>query len=312
MDPPRPSSTSLAAAKARLATLESVFEGRQAVRLAHHAPPGLTVDTYAGHLLLTAYRDFPDDELRKIAKTWLEALGHAGHPAQGATLKYRPDNLSHHQPEPAPTTVLGPAPPARWLCREYDWQLSVGFEDAGFATGVFLDAAEARRAVRELTEGCDVLNLFSYTGAFSIAAARGGARSVIEVDTAKKWLTWAQDNQQANAVTCVRQRRNDAVSFIQRVKEPSYDLIICDPPSYANPKKGPRFTIESGYKLMSQPFVHALRDSGRLLAMCNQAQTTARQFRRWLPRELRFERWIELPADFSGADYLKIALLVKS
>lgn len=307
----RPSQPTPRTAIDHLGTLSEVFSQRQAVRLAHHTPPGLTVDTYAGHLLLTAYAPFPENHLHHIAQTWLHALADARLPAIGATLRSRPDNLSHHQPDPAPQTLIPPAPPPRWLVSEYHWQFNVGFEDAGFATGLFLDAAIARLLVHDIAADRDVLNLFSYTGPFSIAAARGGAKSIIEVDTSKKWLDWAKLNQQTNHLTTIRQRRNDAVSFIQRQDKDSFDLIICDPPSYANPKNGPRFTIEQGYKLMAPAFRRALRPGGQLIAMCNHAQTDPRQFRRWLPRELRFDRWIALPPDFANADYLKIALLSK-
>ncbi len=303
--------TARQAARSRILARQRLFEHRQAVRLTHRRPAGVTIDTYAGHLLLTDYAGLAEDTLRQIAQDHLDALADAGLPALSATAKRRPDNLSHTKADPAPIALLGNAPPPRFAVREFDWQHEVGFEAAGFATGLFLDAAEARLWVHQHAADRDVLNLFSYTGAFSIAAATGGAGRVIEVDTARKWLDWAKANQQLNDVTTVRQRRNDAVAFLQRHDPAGYDLLICDPPSYANPKKGKRFRIDHGYKLMAPHLTRVLRPGGHLLAMCNHAQTTAIQFRKWLPRELKFIRWIPIPPDFEGADHLKIACLTK-
>lgn len=289
--------------------LSDCYRDRDAVRLSHHEHvPGVTVDDYAGWWLVTDYRASDGgcgmaDVIRR-----LRASG-AAEP-RGIVLKRRPDDLSRRAGEHAVERLFGQRPPDRWPVHEHGMTFEVSFTEAGFATGLFLDMAEGRRWVRDHADGADVLNLFSYTGAISIAAALGGARSVIEVDTARKWLTWAQRHQQLNGVTVVRQRRNDAVSFVQRADDAAFDLVICDPPSFAtNGRK--RFTVEPGYRLMAKHLSRVLRPGGWLLACCNRAQTDRSTFRRWLPRQLIFEQWIDPPTDFPGAEYFKAAVLSK-
>lgn len=289
-----------------------VYAEREAVRVSHHeALRGLTIDDYGGWVLLTDYGGHDRNTLTRVAEATLAGLREAGRAAHGAVCKARPDDLSKHARDAGVELLAGEVPPERFAITERGVRYEISFTDAGFGTGLFLDMAEGRRWVREHAQGQEVLNLFSYTGAFSVAAALGGAARVIEVDTGKKWLTWAQRNQQLNGVDVVRQRRNDAVSFLQRQDTASFDLIISDPPSFANPKRGKRFVIEEGYRLMSPHLARVLRGGGWVLACCNHAQTDRRVFRRWLPKALTLVDWIEPPADYPGADYLKVAVLHK-
>jgi 23S rRNA (cytosine1962-C5)-methyltransferase len=288
---------------------------RDAIRLSHHdAINGVTIDNYGGWLLLTDYRGQPGD-LMPLAGAVINELAKLGRTIGGAVARSRPDNLSHaRNPTSDSLTLLaGDPPPTSWNVRERGMVFEVSFTEAGFSTGLFLDMVDGRQWVRDHATGRDVLNLFSFTGPFSIAAAMAEARSVIEVDTSGKWLGWSQRNQQHNGVTdgTIRQRRNDAVAFVSRAEAEAFDLIICDPPSYARPKRGKRFTIREGYRDMARHFVRCLRPGGQLLACCNHAQTDRKQFRKWIPRELTVTDWLPMPPDFAGADYLKIAVAEK-
>ncbi len=301
-----------------------LFTSRSAVRLSHHElAPQLTIDDYAGYLLLTDYGQADRrDPLTRLAEGVLDALRKADLPARGAVVKRRPDDLHRHAGEDTPQLLVGDAPPDRFEVTEGPAVFVVSFTDAGFGTGLFLDMAPGRKFVHEQARDRRVLNLFSYTGPFSIVAALGGAASVIEVDTSRKWLDWARANQRRNhlAYGHVRQRPDDAIKVLARQKNASFDMIVCDPPAYANPRprkgrKPRRFTIEQGYKAMAADFARVLAPGGLLVACCNHAQTSARTFRGWLPGSLKFEHWIEPGADFlpgPGADYLKIAVCAKA
>jgi len=290
---------------------------RQAVRLSHHDwLDGLTVDDYAGHLLLTDYRGCDDRALTDLAARALDALHEANLPAHGAVVKRRPDDLAHRgtSTEREPTLLIGEAPPKTFTILERDMRFEISFTEGGFATGLFLDMAGGRQAVRDWCARADdpnhlrVLNLFSYTGAFSIAAAIGGAGSIIEVDTSRKWLAWSQRNQEHNGLwgtRIIRQRCDDAVKCLAKQPDDVFDLILCDPPSYANPKRGRRFRVEDGYRDMAGHFERVLAPGGALLACCNHARITEKQFRGWLPRGLRTVKRVEPEGDFAGAAYLK-------
>jgi 23S rRNA (cytosine1962-C5)-methyltransferase len=306
-------------------TLEArlpLFDDRQAVRLSHHELlSGLTIDDYAGHLLLTDYRGHDRERLTDLAERLLAALNKLGLPAIGATMKRRPDDLAHEGVHTDSDGVLlaGDPPPDAFTVNERGMIFEISFTEGGFATGLFLDMVEGRQAVHNVCRRAHandkrlhVLNLFSYTGPFSIAATSGGAAEVIEVDTSTKWLGWAQRNQKHNdlwGIGVIRQRADDAVKFLSKQEDESFDLIVCDPPSYANPKRGDRFTVEAGYRRMSRYFERVLPRGGWLLACCNHAQTTMDEFRRWLPPRFELEKRIDPPPDFPGAGYLKALLL---
>lgn len=110
-------------------------------------------------------------------------------------------------------------------------------------TGLFLDHRTTRARVRGEAEGRRVLNLFAYTGSFSVYAADGGARSTTTVDLSATYLDWARENFALNEVTRDRERhqliRADARRFLEEGAEQGrrWDLIIVDPPSFSNSKR---------------------------------------------------------------------------
>lgn len=306
-----------------LARRQSLLVERDAVRLSHHDwLAGVTVDDYAGHLLFTDYRGHEDRELADLARRVLAALRERDLPARGAVVKRRPDDLAHRGTfaDRAPTPLAGDPIPETFTIIERGMRFEISFTEGGFATGLFLDMAGGRRAVRdwcarrEQPAQVRVLNLFSYTGGFSIAAAIGGAGSILEVDASRKWLGWSQRNQQHNGLWgtgVIRQRCEDAVKYLARQPDRGYDLILCDPPSYAHPKRGRRFRVEDGYRAMADHLQRVLAPGGAVLACCNHAQTPEKRFREWLPRALHVVKRIEPEADFDGADYLKALWLAR-
>ena len=234
----------------------------------------------------------------------------------GAVKKFRPGNLSHagsesFSQESALALLLGELPPERFVIREFDLRFLVSFH-AGFSTGLFLDIKHARQCVRRLAKpGDQVLNLFSYTGGFSIAAAKAGAARVIEVDSSAHWLNWAKENQTLNAVAAVRQRREDAVKFLHKQKPESFDLIICDPPTYSSQKSGARFNVEKGFVDMLDDFQRVLRPGGHLLASTNFRGLSRRDFFQLFAGRMKSVEEIRISDDFAGDDYLKIGLFRK-
>jgi len=293
------------------------FEHYGAFRLCHdEIAPRLAIDYYAGYLLCTYYQNFAPERLHQIATDFEYALRQAGLPFFGAVKKFRPENLSHVVDDKRseiyhPVALIGELPPPRFTIKENDLQFAVSFHE-GFSTGLFLDIKYARQLVRQMSRpGEEVLNLFSYTGGFSIAAARAGAGRVIEVDTGAKWLGWARENQQLNAVTVVRQRREDAVQFLHKQKDAAFDWIICDPPAYSTQKSGPRFTVEKSYQTMLADFSRVLRPQGRLLACTNHRGLTRKKFFGLFASKFMLVQEIPISEDFAGDDYLKIGLFKK-
>lgn len=107
----------------------------------------------------------------------------------------------------------------------------------GQKTGFFLDQRENRRKVAALAKGKRVLNAFSYTGAFSVCAALGGAREVVSIEASETALNTSQHNFEINGLDPHRYQfvREDVFEFLRRTKE-AYDLIVLDPPAFAKAK----------------------------------------------------------------------------
>lgn len=123
----------------------------------------------------------------------------------------------------------------------------------GQKTGFFLDQRENRRMTRTLASGKRVLNLFSYSGAFGIYAASGGAAAVTNVDVSAKAIELARENHSLNGVEgdfVVA----DAFQYVRQHRE-RYDLLVCDPPAFAK-SRGEVDRAARGYKDVN---LHALR-----------------------------------------------------
>ncbi len=107
-------------------------------------------------------------------------------------------------------------------------------------TGLFLDHRITRQWVKRDALNKRVLNLFSYTGSFSVYAAAGDALIVTTVDMSNTYLQWAEKNMQLNGFKSGKKYqylREDILEWIPTVSPSSYDLIILDPPTFSNSKK---------------------------------------------------------------------------
>ena len=112
-------------------------------------------------------------------------------------------------------------------------------------TGLFFDHRPLRSLVRQTAAGMSVLNLFCYTGSFSVYAAEGKARRVESVDLSNTYLSWARDNMTLNGFADEKKyvfTKSDVTAFLQRKQAERadgtnrYDRIILDPPTFSNSK----------------------------------------------------------------------------
>ncbi len=105
-------------------------------------------------------------------------------------------------------------------------------------TGLYLDHAVTRDLVKDHALGRHVLNLFCYTGSFTIAAAAGGAGETLSVDLSNTYLSWFQDNLKINGLSGPMHRmlREDALAFLESPPKGTgkFHMIILDPPTFSN------------------------------------------------------------------------------
>jgi 23S rRNA (cytosine1962-C5)-methyltransferase len=238
---------------------------------------GLIIDRYGDYAVLNVSEDEARSRAGEIAATLLR-LG-----ARGVYLKMRVRadlrRLSATELAP-PEPIAGEAAPPRFLVREHDMAIGVELSE-GLSSGLFLDQRDNRRRVRELAGGARVLNLFSYTGSFGVAAALGGARRVVNVDLSGRALARARDNFEANGLdpNAHAFEQTDAVEFLKRAKKASFELVILDPPSFSSQAEGGAFRVDKQLGMLAEQAFRALSPGGSLLAVTNHRKTQQSRLR---------------------------------
>lgn len=138
----------------------------------------------------------------------------------------------------------------------------------GQKTGFFLDQRDAREYVRQISQNKEVLNLFCYTGAFSVYAAAGGASSVVSVDDSRDAVEMAKAHFEQNAFSGEHAfLKEDAFDFCARMQqqEKSFDLIICDPPAFAKSREKIKTALQA-YTRINAACLRLLKEGGVLVA----------------------------------------------
>jgi 23S rRNA (cytosine1962-C5)-methyltransferase len=139
-------------------------------------------------------------------------------------------------------------------------------------TGLFLDHRITRSLVGELSRGKRMLNLFSYTGSFSVYAAAGNALSVTSVDLSKTYLAWGERNMQLNfpELTTHHCIHDDVKRYLKDIVESSVDLIVMDPPTFSNSKRMEDFLdVQKDHVELINDCMRALTDNGILFFSTN-------------------------------------------
>jgi len=298
--------------------------GLTACRLLHDRADGiegLVVEKLADVLVLQRHEGrlrLSEGELRGLAECLRRRVE-----ARAVYVKHFVRDRSRAEAEVAerhrdPRPWLGePVEPERIVC-EYGLRFIVRPYD-GFSVGLFLEHRDNRQRVRRLAAGRRVLNAFSYTGAFSVAAAVGGAASVASVDISKRYLAWSRDNFAANALDASAHRFycSDIFDFYRRAHRQGlrYDLIVLDPPSFARLRRPKRtFVLADRLEELVAEAVTLLEPGGVVLLASNHRGIGVNKLRAALENgagryRCRVLEIPELPVDFAGdPDYAKTVI----
>ena len=225
---------------------------------------GLTVDRFDRWLVvqftslaLFESRDFLVGRL--VALTGAEGVffrGEKGIPSQEG-LKVE-DGLAHGTAPEGPIEIL-----------ENDLTYRVDLA-TGQKTGFYLDQRDNRRAVAAYARGRRVLDLFCYTGGFSInAQVHGGAASTLGIDSSERAIELARENAVANHARTARFEAADAFETLERLRshEQKFGLVICDPPRFARHPRALEDAVK-GYLRLNRAAVEVLEPGG-VLATCS-------------------------------------------
>ena len=135
-------------------------------------------------------------------------------------------------------------------------------------TGLFLDHRITRGMVREEAKGMNVLNLFCYTGSFSVYAAAGGAATVTSVDLSKTYLNWAKRNMQYNKLYKDTQHdfiHGDVMEWLNYMPADAYDIIVCDPPTFSNSKRmEDNFDVQRDHVALLKKLLKGCTETGKI------------------------------------------------
>lgn len=228
--------------------------------------PGLIVDYYAGVAVIQTHSIGMHRNLEAIVESMKKSAGDKLHTIYNKSESTLPD-------KPGITGksgfLLGDRERGEVL--ENGYRFSVNWVE-GQKTGFFIDQRESRRLVGEYSQGRKVLNMFGYTGGFSIYAMGGGAQLVHSVDSSGKAIDLTRENAELNFPGDKRHeaKAEDAFTYFKDMKE-AYDLLILDPPAFAKHQNVLSRALQ-GYKRLNQRAFEAIAPGGIIFTFsCSQA-----------------------------------------
>lgn len=272
---------------------------------------GLTVDLYGDYAVFSWYNSY----VYQIRQTISEAFRQVFPEVLGAYEKIRFKGLDYESAH-----VYGQEAPDFFTVLENGVLYQVFMND-GLMTGIFLDQHEVRGSLVDgLAMGKSLLNMFSYTAAFSVAAAMGGTSQTTSVDLAKRSRELSQAHFQANGLSTDEHRFivMDVFEYFKyaKRKDLTYDVIVLDPPSFARNKKQTFSVAKDYHKLISQS-LEILNPGGIIIASTNAANVSRQKFTEQIDkgfagRSYQILNKYGLPADFAynkkdeSSNYLKV------
>lgn len=281
---------------------------------------GLIIDYYDGHYVLNWYSKgiytFKQDVLQALQEVVK---------VKSVYEKKRFDTKGQYVEDD--DFVLGEQPEFPLIVKENGEKFAVYLND-GAMVGVFLDQRDVRRTIRDkYSKGKHVLNLFSYTGAFSVFAAVGGAAKTTSVDLANRSLPKTEEQFIINAINPEGQNIvvMDVFNYFKYAikKQMKFDMVILDPPSFAKSKKF-TFSAAKDYKNLLKETIQITEKKGIIVASTNCSSFDMKRFKQFIDaafteshKKYKILEQYSLPADFKTipeykeGNYLKVVFIKK-
>jgi 23S rRNA (cytosine1962-C5)-methyltransferase len=281
---------------------------------------GVTIDHYNGYYVITwysegiyAFKTEIVESLKKLVKV------------KGLYEKKRFAGKGNYIEDD--DFVEGEKAPSPLIVRENGIHFAVYLND-GAMVGVFLDQRDVRKTIRdEYANGKTVLNTFSYTGAFSVAAALGGAVKTTSVDLANRSRSKTQEQFSVNGLVYDDHDIivEDVFNYFKYAvrKQLSFDLVILDPPSFARSKKH-TFSAGKDYPELLAQAIHITEDNGVIVASSNCSTFGMKKFKDFIAqafqttggsyeilKEFKLPSDFKTNKDFKEGNYLKVVFIQK-
>lgn len=277
--------------------------------------PGLILDRYANTWVIKVYTISWFAYLEKV----LEAIKTEKNVEQVVLRLSRNVEKSSHQFFDG-QVLLGPDPiiPAQFLENGLKFHVDV---INGQKTGFFLDQRDNRLLIKKISSGLSVLNVFSYTGGFSIYAISGGCRKLVEIDSNSHALNYSLKNLKLNFPGKrdleFQQIEGDAFQKLRalKLKNSKFDLVILDPPAFTRKKKDKVKALEA-YSHLTTLGVQLVKSGGRLFSASCSAHVSLEEFSKAVQQGVSSAQKklteicitghaIDHPPQFAEAKYLK-------
>ncbi|ADN09330.1 class I SAM-dependent rRNA methyltransferase [Sulfurimonas autotrophica] len=280
---------------------------------------GLSIDYFEGYYLFTWYSIGIYELKEMILEAFKQSVDF-----KGIYQKKRFDTKGRYLDDNN-DFVCGKEAPRPLHVKENGAKFAIYLDD-GAMVGVFLDQRDVRKAIRDkYAKDKTVLNTFSYTGAFSVFAALGGAKSTTSVDLAKRSLPKTKEQFSINNIDLEKQNIvvEDVFLYFKYAvrKKLLFDMVVVDPPSFARSKKH-TFSASKDYVKLLKEVIQITNSGGIIVASTNAANFSMMTFRGFIDKafkELKIKYKVQesysLPKDFRVAekfkesDYLKVVFV---
>ena len=282
---------------------------------------GLSIDYYDGYYVITWYSmgiySFKEDILNAL-KSLVSY--------RGIYQKKRFDTKGQYLDD-TDDFICGKKAPEPLIVQENGVNFAVYLDD-GAMVGIFLDQKEVRKTIRDkYAKNKTVLNTFSYTGAFSVYAALGGAKETTSVDLANRSRNKTKEQFLINNIDLKSQQIivEDVFNYFKYAvrKKLSFDLVVLDPPSFARSKKH-TFSASKDYVKLLKEAIQITSKGGIVVASTNASNFDMRRFKEFIDKAFKalngkysIEETFSLPKDFrtnqkfKEGNYLKVVFIRK-
>ncbi len=282
---------------------------------------GLTIDYFDGYYLLTWYSVGIYTFKAEILEALKTTVAY-----KGIYQKKRFDAKGQYLDD-TDDFICGEKAPEPLIIKENNGKFAIYLDD-GAMVGIFLDQKEVRKTIRDkYAKGKTVLNTFSYTGAFSVFAALGGAKETTSVDLANRSRAKTQEQFSVNDIDLAKQNIivEDVFNYFKYAvrKKLSFDMVVLDPPSFARSKKH-TFSASKDYIKLLKEAIQITNKGGIIVASTNASNFDMKRFKTFIEKAFKelngkysIEETFSLPKDFRVMDkfkegnYLKVVFIRK-